>query len=281
MQEIRRSAERGLADHGWLKSFHTFSFAEYFDPKHVQFGPLRVINEDRVQAGAGFGTHAHRDMEILSYVLSGALAHKDSLGNGSTIVPGDVQRMSAGSGVEHSEFNPSPSEPVHFLQIWIQPSARNIAPGYEQKHFSAAQRRGRLALIASPDRAAGSLEIHQDARVYAGLFDGAESATLAVVAPRRSYVHVARGALTVNGNVLEAGDALALTEEPTVRLSAGHAAEVLVFDLPGGPPALPSRPAVRGRSRRPLVPAAPSSTQARPIAADISFCNTKTMRFPE
>src|SRR5580698_5494346 len=195
MNEIRRSDERGYADHGWLKSFHTFSFADYFDPKHVEFGPLRVINEDRVLAGAGFGTHAHRDMEIISYVLAGELAHKDSMGNGSTLRPGDVQRMSAGSGVRHSEFNPNPREPVHFLQIWIQPAQRNIEPRYEEKRFSPQEKRGRLRLIVSPDRADGSLLIHQDARVYAGLFSGNEHANLDVAPGRRIYVHLARGAL--------------------------------------------------------------------------------------
>jgi len=179
MIEIRRSNERGYADHGWLKSFHTFSFADYYDPEHVQVGPLRVINEDRVQAGQGFGTHGHRDMEIISYVLDGELAHKDSMGNGSTIRPGEVQRMSAGSGVRHSEFNPSSTNPVHFLQIWIQPNAQGIAPSYEEKTFSVQEKRGRLRIIASPDQADGSVLIHQDARVYAGLFDGDESATAA------------------------------------------------------------------------------------------------------
>jgi redox-sensitive bicupin YhaK (pirin superfamily) len=236
MNEIRRSNDRGYADHGWLKSFHTFSFADYFDPQHVEFGPLRVINEDRVQAGAGFGTHPHRDMEIISYVLAGQLAHKDSLGNGSTIRPGDVQRMSAGSGVRHSEFNPSPSEPVHFLQIWIQPSAQGIEPSYEEKPFTAEEKRGRLRLIASADRADGSLLIHQDARVYAGLFDGAESATLTVKPERRIFVHVARGSLTVNGATLAAGDAMKITATPQLLLTAGQQAEVLVFDLPGTAP---------------------------------------------
>lgn len=233
MQEIRRSAERGFADHGWLKSFHTFSFADYFDPKHVDFGPLRVINEDRVQPGAGFGTHAHRDMEILTYVLSGALAHKDSMGNGSTIRPGDVQRMSAGRGVQHSEFNASNSELVHFLQIWIMPDVRGIEPGYEERHFSAQQRRGRLRLIASPDRADGSVLIHQDARVYAGLFDGGESARLEVEPGRRVYVHVARGQINVAGVALASGDALKLTDTTTLLLQDARQAEVLVFDLPG------------------------------------------------
>jgi redox-sensitive bicupin YhaK (pirin superfamily) len=233
MNEIRRSHDRGFADHGWLKSFHTFSFADYFDPKHVEFGPLRVINEDRVQAGAGFGTHGHRDMEIISYVLSGELAHKDSMGNGSTIKPGDVQRMSAGSGVRHSEFNPSATDGTHFLQIWIQPSKLNIAPSYEEKRFSTEEKRGRLRLIVSPDAAQGSLSISQDARVYAGLFDGAESAELSVGASRRIYVHVARGALTANGIRLEAGDALKITRESRLLIEKGEDAEVLVFDLPG------------------------------------------------
>src|SRR3984893_11113110 len=233
MNEIRRSNERGYADHGWLKSFHTFSFADYFDPRHVEFGPLRVINEDRVQAGAGFGTHAHRDMEIISYVLSGELAHKDSIGNGATIRPGDVQRMSAGSGVRHSEFNPNSSEPVHFLQIWIQPAERNIEPRYEEKRFAEEEKRGRLRLIVSPDRAEGSLLIHQDARVYAGLFTGNERADLKVARGRRIYLHVARGALTANGTALEAGDALRITDGAALALSSARDAEVLVFDLPG------------------------------------------------
>jgi quercetin 2,3-dioxygenase len=233
MNEIRRSQERGYADHGWLKSFHTFSFADYFDPNHVEFGPLRVINEDRVQAGAGFGTHGHRDMEIISYVLSGELAHKDSMGNGSIIRPGDVQRMSAGSGVRHSEFNPSKSAGVHFLQIWIQPDQRNIEPSYEEKPFLPEEKRGRLRLIVSPDRAQGSLLIHQDARVYAGLFDGAESADLQVQPGRRIYVHVARGSLQANDVALEAGDALRITGGTHLHVAGGRDAEVLVFDLPG------------------------------------------------
>jgi quercetin 2,3-dioxygenase len=234
MNEIRRSNERGFADHGWLKSFHTFSFADYFDPEHVEFGPLRVINEDRVEAGAGFGTHSHRDMEIISYVLGGELAHKDSMGNGSTIRPGDVQRMSAGTGVRHSEFNPSPSEPAHFLQIWIQPAKSNIEPSYEEKRFAAEEKRGRLRLIVSPDRTDGSLMIHQDARVYAGLFTGEERANLDVSTGRRVYLHVARGAITANGTALEAGDALRITGGEPLALKQGRDAEVLVFDLPGG-----------------------------------------------
>lgn len=233
MDNIRRSADRGFADHGWLKSFHTFSFADYFDPKHMEFGPLRVINEDRVAAGAGFGTHAHRDMEIISYVLEGELAHKDSMGNGSTIRPGDVQRMSAGSGVRHSEFNPSPSNKVHFLQIWIQPSARNIEPSYEEKRFDADEKRGRLRLIVSPDRADGSLLIHQDAKVYAGLFDGDERADFSVEPARLIYVHVARGTLNANDSRLSTGDALQITNGSRLRIEQGRQAEVLVFDLPG------------------------------------------------
>jgi redox-sensitive bicupin YhaK (pirin superfamily) len=233
MNDIRRSAERGFADHGWLKSFHTFSFADYFDPEHVEFGPLRVINEDRVAAGEGFGTHAHRDMEIISYVLAGELAHKDSMGNGSTIRPGDVQRMSAGTGIRHSEFNPSQNLETHFLQIWIQPSVNNIAPSYEEKRFADAEKRGRLRLIVSPDRAEGSLLIHQDARIYAGLFDGAEKQTLRVEPGRRIYVHVVRGRLTANQIVLDAGDALKITAGKSLDIDQGHDAEVLVFDLPG------------------------------------------------
>lgn len=232
MNEIRRSAERGYADHGWLKSFHTFSFADYFDPQHVEFGPLRVINEDRVQAGAGFGSHAHRDMEIVSYVLEGELAHKDSMGNGSTIRPGDVQLMSAGSGVVHSEFNPSRTAGTHFLQIWIQPNLRNIAPGYEEQRFSADEKRGRLRLIVSPDKAKGSLLIHQDAKIYAGLFHGGEHADFQVDQGRRIYLHVARGTVNANGAPLSAGDALKITAGSRLEIGRGENAEVLVFDLP-------------------------------------------------
>jgi quercetin 2,3-dioxygenase len=233
MQEVRRGTERGFADHGWLKSFHTFSFADYFDPEHVEFGALRVINEDRVAPGKGFGSHGHRDMEIISYVLEGALAHKDSTGTTSTIHPGDVQRMSAGGGVVHSEFNPSPTEGVHFLQIWIQPNVRGIAPSYEEKRFPVEEKRGKLRLIASPDRAEGSVLIHQDARIYAGLFDAGESAQLGVSPNRRVYVHVARGSVHVNGTKLETGDALKLTDTAELSLHDGAGAEVLVFDLPG------------------------------------------------
>ena len=232
MQEIRRSGERGYADHGWLKSYHSFSFADYFDPKHVEFGPLRVINEDRVAAGQGFGTHSHRDMEIISYVLDGELAHRDSIGNGSTIRPGDVQRMSAGRGVRHSEFNPSPAKLVHFLQIWIQPNVQGIEPSYEEKRFAPEEKRGRLRLIASPDQSDGSVLIHQDARVYVGTFDGAENASLNVAPGRLIYVHVARGAIRANDAALEAGDALKLSDTQLLQLQDGRDAEVLVFDLP-------------------------------------------------
>jgi quercetin 2,3-dioxygenase len=231
MFTLRRSAERGHAQHGWLESRHTFSFADYHDPAHMGFGPLRVINEDRVQPGKGFGTHGHRDMEIISYVLDGQLEHKDNMGTGSIIVPGDVQRMSAGRGVLHSEYNPSRSAPVHFLQIWIQPDVTGIAPSYEQKAIAADLKRGRFALIASPDGRDGSVTIHQDARIYAGLFDGAEAASHDVAPGRRAYVHVARGSVSVNGNRLEAGDAAAITGEAAVRVEAGADAEVLLFDL--------------------------------------------------
>jgi quercetin 2,3-dioxygenase len=231
MEQVRRSAERGHANHGWLDSYHSFSFADYYDPQHMGFGPLRVINEDRVQPGQGFGTHGHRDMEIISYVLEGALAHKDSMGTGSTIVPGDVQRMSAGNGVRHSEFNQEQSKVTHFLQIWIEPSVSGIPPSYEQKHFAAAEKRGRLRLIASPDGADGSVTLHQDARVYAGLFDGAEGATHALAKGRLGYVHVARGRAQVNGRSLEPGDALK-TDAAQISIEGGAHAEVLLFDLP-------------------------------------------------
>ncbi len=232
MKEIRRSADRGAGDHGWLQSRHSFSFAEYHDPGHVHFGPLRVINEDRVAPGAGFGTHSHRDMEIVSYVLEGALAHQDSTGSSSVIRPGDVQRMSAGSGVQHSEFNASKTEPVHFLQIWIIPDVVGIAPSYQEKHFTVQDRRGRLCLIASPDQAEGSVRMHQDARMFAGLFDAAEHSNFAVRDGRLCYVHVARGALHVAGLHLEAGDGLKITDAGEFEIREGKGAEVLVFDLP-------------------------------------------------
>lgn len=231
MLTIRRSAERGHANHGWLDSFHTFSFANYYDPAHMGFGALRVINDDRIAAGRGFGTHGHRDMEIITYVLDGAVAHKDSMGSGSTIRPGNVQRMSAGRGVLHSEFNPLPDAETHLLQIWIEPDVAGIAPEYEEREFSDAQKRGRLQALVSPDGAEGSMKIHQDARLYAGLFDGDESAELPLAAGRRAWVHVARGEIVANGETLKAGDALALSDEAAVKLSNGKDAEVLVFDL--------------------------------------------------
>lgn len=233
MFDVRRSDERGLADHGWLKSRHSFSFADYQDPRHMGFSVLRVINEDRVAAAQGFGTHGHRDMEIISYVLDGQLGHKDSIGNGSVIVPGDVQRMSAGSGVTHSEMNPSQDRPVHFLQIWILPSVHGIAPSYEQKHFDVLARRGKFALVASPDGTAGSVLIHQDARMYAGLFDGAERARYETEPGRCLYLHLARGSLQVNGTQLYAGDAVKIAAVRSVDIHDGADAEVLLFDLPG------------------------------------------------
>lgn len=232
MIELRKSAERGYADHGWLRSFHSFSFAEYRDPAHMHFGPLRVINEDFIEPNQGFGTHAHRDMEIITYVLSGDLSHKDSMGNGSTIRPGNVQRMSAGRGVTHSEFNHGSGLPTHLLQIWIIPDRNGLEPGYEERHFSEAEKRGRLRLVVSGDGVDGSVSMHQDARLYVGLFDGDERATLSLAAGRRAYVHLAKGALTVNGQRIEAGDAIKLAQETDLQLSHGEQAEVLVFDLP-------------------------------------------------
>src|SRR3984893_824621 len=224
MLEVRRSAERGYFDHGWLKSYHTFSFADYHDPAWIAYGPLRVINDDRVAPGQGFGKHGHRDMEIITYILEGELEHQDSMGNGSIIRVGDVQRMSAGTGVTHSEFNPSDKQAVHLLQIWTPPEAARLAPGYEQKHFAAADKRGRLRLIASHDGEDGSVVIHQDARLYAGLFDGAERADFPVAAGRRAWLQGARGAMAVDG---------ARTAGPAqLELHGGAHAEVLVFDLP-------------------------------------------------
>ena len=231
MIELRKSQERGYADHGWLKSFHSFSFADYYDPKYVNFGSLRVINEDRVAAGMGFGTHGHRDMEIISYVLEGALAHRDNMGNGSSIRPGDVQRMSAGTGVEHSEFNDEKNQATHFLQIWIQPEQLGIAPSYEEKHFTEAEKRGKLCLVAAADAREGAVKIHADAKIYAGLFNGDESATLTIASGRRAYIHVARGSVSVNESALNAGDALKLTEVADIKIAQGDQAEVLVFDL--------------------------------------------------
>ena len=231
MIEKRASAERGQGEHGWLTSFHSFSFADYHDPRHMGFGPLRVINEDRVAPGAGFGTHGHRDMEILSYVLEGALAHRDDIGNGSTIRPGDVQRMSAGSGVRHSENNPSRDERVHFLQIWIEPDKRGIDPGYEQAHVGPDAKRGRLALIAGPEGSGAAVTIHQDARIYSVLLDGDESVTHALAPGRRAYVHVARGSVELDGVPLSAGDAARIEDVAQITLGKGAGAEVLVFEL--------------------------------------------------
>ena len=231
MITLRKSQDRGHADHGWLDSYHSFSFAGYHDPAHMGWGNLRVINEDRVAAGKGFGKHGHRDMEIISYVLSGELAHQDSMGNVKGIPPGDVQRMSAGTGVMHSEFNHAKDQTTHFLQIWIEPNVTGIAPGYEQKTIPVGQKRGRLRLIASPDGAEDSVVIHAGAKLYAGLFDGAEQAELAIDPARKAYVHLVRGALEVNGQPLSAGDALLMEQEGRIVLGRGKDAEVLVFDL--------------------------------------------------
>ncbi|HEX9172446.1 MAG TPA: pirin family protein [Telluria sp.] len=232
MLEVRKSEDRGHADHGWLNSKHTFSFAGYRDPRHTGFGPLLVINEDQVAPGMGFGEHSHRDMEIISYVLSGALEHKDSLGTGSVLHYGDVQRMSAGNGVRHSEFNGSKSEPVHFLQIWIQPNVTGIPASYEEKHFAPETKQGKLRLVASSDGRDGSVLIHQDAAVYAAILDGEQAVEHRLAPGRTGYVHVMRGKVTVNGMPLGAGDALKLTAEAAVTLAGALDAEVLVFDLP-------------------------------------------------
>jgi redox-sensitive bicupin YhaK (pirin superfamily) len=231
MITLRPSNERGKADHGWLKSYHTFSFADYSDPEHMGFRSLRVINDDRVAPGQGFGRHPHRDMEIVSYVLEGSIEHRDSMGTGSVIVPGDVQRMSAGTGVQHSEFNPSKTEPVHFLQIWILPARRGLPPGYEQKRFAREEKQGRLRIVASPDGREGSVTVHADALLYAGVFDEGEAAELPLAPGRHAWVHVARGKVRVNGRELAEGDAAGLSEEPTVRVEGIDGAEVLVFDL--------------------------------------------------
>jgi len=232
MIDIRLASQRGHADHGWLNSFHTFSFAEYFDPQQMGWGPLRVINDDTVSGGQGFGTHGHRDMEILSYVLDGALEHKDSMGTGSIIRPGDVQLMSAGTGVRHSEFNHSHTDPVHFLQIWIVPKFTGTKPGYQQRGFDAAGKRGRLQLIVSPDGRDDSLRIGQDAQVYAALLDGDEQVTYRASAGRRAYVHLAQGSLTLNGKRMSAGDGAKISDETELVLADGKSAEVLLFDLP-------------------------------------------------
>jgi redox-sensitive bicupin YhaK (pirin superfamily) len=232
MLTLRKAADRGHSQHGWLDSWHTFSFADYFDPAHVAFSRLRVINDDTVAPGQGFGTHGHRDMEIISYVVEGAIEHKDSLGNGSIIRPGDVQRMTAGTGVRHSEFNPSPTEPVHFLQIWILPQRESLAPGYEQRTFSAAEKRGRFRLVASPDGRDGSVTVNQDVLLYAANFEGSEGATLPIEVGRKAWVQVVRGDVSLNGTKLEGGDGAAVEGERELVFSSGRAAEVLAFDLP-------------------------------------------------
>ena len=231
MITLRKSAERGFADHGWLKSYHSFSFAGYYDEKHMGFGSLRVINEDRIAPGTGFGTHGHKDMEIISYVLQGNLAHKDSMGNVKGIPPGDVQRMSAGTGVQHSEFNHAQGQTTHLLQIWIEPNVKGIAPSYEQKTFSDDEKRGKLRLVASNEGADGSVKVHADAKIYAALLDGDEAATLALNLARKTYVQVVGGSLQVNGQTLTQGDAAMLQQESRLQLDRGQRAEVLVFDL--------------------------------------------------
>ena len=231
MLTLRPSAARGYADHGWLKSFHSFSFAGYYDPEHMGFGNLRVINEDRIEPSRGFGTHGHKDMEIISYVLSGNLAHKDNMGNVKGIPPGDVQRMSAGTGVQHSEFNHAEGQNTHFLQIWIEPNITGIAPSYEQKTFADTEKRGKLRLVASSDGAQGSVTIHADAKIYAGLFDADETAALALSPNRKTYVHLVKGDLEVNGQKLAQGDAAMIEAQSSLELGKGKNAEVLVFDL--------------------------------------------------
>ncbi len=232
MITLRKAGERGHANHGWLDSFHSFSFADYRDAAHMGFGPLRVINEDKIAPGAGFGTHGHKNMEIVTYVLEGELAHKDSLGTGSVIRPGDVQRMSAGTGVRHSEFNHSQQNGVHLLQIWIEPNEIGIEPSYEEKRFAEAEKKGRLRVVASADAREGSVLIHQDASLYVGLFDGAQAAELSIAPGRLAYVHAVRGEIHVNGERLVAGDAAKLSDERSLRIDSGVDAEVLVFDLP-------------------------------------------------
>lgn len=228
----RPAQERGHADHGWLRSFHSFSFADYFDRDHMHFGPLRVINEDWVAAGTGFGMHPHKDMEIITYILEGELTHQDSMGHQAVIRTNDVQRMSAGSGVYHSEFNRHPTDTCHLLQIWIMPDQRDLRPEYEQRAFDPDEKRGKLRLVASPDGAQDAVSIHTDTKLYAGLFDGAETASLPLHTDRMAYIHVARGRLIVNGETLIAGDALMLREEAAVQITNGQQAEILVFDLP-------------------------------------------------
>ena len=232
MLTVRKAGERGHASHGWLDSWHTFSFADYHDPREMGFGALRVINDDKVEPGQGFGMHGHRDMEIITYVLEGTLEHKDSMGNGSIIRPGNVQCMSAGTGVRHSEFNPSREERVHLLQIWIEPRITGVKPGYEEKQFGTAEKNGQLRLIASPDGREGSVTIHQDAHVYASVLDGKGAVAHRLATGRRAYVHVARGAVKVNGVELEGGDGAKIAEESEIEFSGAKQAELLLFDLP-------------------------------------------------
>jgi len=232
MLTVRKAEERGHANHGWLDSWHTFSFADYYDPAEMGYGALRVINDDKVEPGQGFGTHGHRDMEIITYVLEGALEHKDSMGNGSVIRPGNVQRMSAGTGVRHSEFNPSREERVHLLQIWIEPKFTGVRPSYEEKEFTPAEKTGRLRLIAAPDGREGSVTIHQDALVYAALLDGKNAVAHALAPARRAYVHVARGAVKLNGIELKGGDGVKISGENELKFSGARQAELLLFDLP-------------------------------------------------
>ena len=231
MMTLRKAADRGHAQHGWLDSHHTFSFAGYHDPRHMGFRALRVINDDRVEAGQGFGAHPHRDMEIISYVLDGKLAHEDSMGNGSVIKPGDVQRMSAGPGVTHSEYNGSGDQPVHFLQIWLQPSRPGLPSGYEQKYFSEEDKRGRLRLVGSPDGAEGSVRIQQDARLYAALLEGGQSVKHAFGPDRKGWLHVAQGSAVINGTPLQAGDGVAIEGEAEIAIASLDRGEVLLFDL--------------------------------------------------
>jgi quercetin 2,3-dioxygenase len=231
MKTIRKADERGFADHGWLKSRHTFSFGDYFDPAHVQFRGLRVLNDDRVAGGKGFATHGHRDMEIISYVLDGALEHRDSMNNGSIIRPGDVQRMSAGTGIQHSEFNASEDRIVHFLQIWILPAQSSISPGYEQKHFAQDERNGVLRLVASPQGTEGSLRIHADAKMFAGNFAAGQSARYQIAAQHQVWIHVARGTVHIGDSVLQEGDGMAVLDESNVHIEGVHNGEVLLFDL--------------------------------------------------
>lgn len=231
MIQVRKSEERGHANHGWLDTWHTFSFADYYDPQHMGFSSLRVINDDRIGAGAGFPTHPHRDMEIITYLLEGSLAHKDSMGNGSVIRPGDVQRMTAGSGITHSEFNASDSEPIHLLQIWILPDRKGLTPGYEQTHFSPSEKQGRLRLVASSNGRDGSVTIHQDAEMYAGLISKGDHVTHNLAAGRKAYLHVARGEAEINGLHFNEGDGASFVEESSIDLTTHSAAEILLFDL--------------------------------------------------